>query len=130
MNNISSIDPQEWVTVASERRPNKPGLTPWFSGSEAPPMPGWYERHFTDSMTIGDSTMQWWDGKYWRSSPAAPPHWRQRFDYPAWRGMVSNLALMRFRRQFAEAIVGGAVRRRAPARATRVFFLNAAKREA
>lgn len=38
--------------------------------------------------------------------------------------------LMRFRRQCAEAIVGGAVWRRAPARATRVFFLNAAKREA
>jgi hypothetical protein len=84
----SPINPLEWVAVANERRPNKPGLTVWFSGNEAPPMSGWYERHFTDSMIIGDSTMQWWDGKYWRSSPNAQPHWRQRFDYPAWRGMV------------------------------------------
>ena len=95
MNERSPIDPIEWLKVANERRPIKPGLTPWFSGNEAPSRPGWYERHFTDS---GDGTSRfdcllkhWWDGKYWRSSPDAKPHWRQRFDYPAWRGMVSNV---------------------------------------
>lgn len=84
---VSSIDPRQWVAVANERRPQMPGLTPWFDGTTAPVRLGWYERHFTDSPNIGDSTMQYWSGKCWMSHPMEKPHWRQVGDYPAWRGL-------------------------------------------
>lgn len=54
---------------------------------ERPTEVGWYERHFTDSLIIGDSTMHWWDGQVWRNKPDGIVHWRQVGDYPAWRGL-------------------------------------------
>lgn len=80
------IDPKKWVEKANERRPKLPGTTEWFDGTTAPVHAGWYERHFTDSMSIGDATMQWWDGEFWRGRPSGAAHWRQVGDYPAWRG--------------------------------------------
>ena len=80
------ILPLEWLSMANERRPVRPDLSAWFSGTTHPKRQGWYERHFTDSEHLGDDTMHWWDGRCWRSSPNRSPHWLQVGDYPAWRG--------------------------------------------
>jgi len=87
------LDPIEWLETANHRRPKLPHTTQWFDGTTKPTREGWYERHFTDSWGIGDASMQFWDGVCWRSSPAAPPHWRQVGAYPAWRGSVRPLSL-------------------------------------
>jgi hypothetical protein len=84
----NALDPKPWVNVASTRRPKLPHTTEWFDGTTAPTRPGWYERHFTDSMVIGDATMQYWDGEFWRNRPHGTAHWRQVGDYPAWRGLA------------------------------------------
>lgn len=84
------ISPLEWLLTANKRRPRLPNTTRWFSGLIAPTRPGWYERHFVDSMVINDATMQWWDGAVWRAKPDSPPHWRQVGDYPCWRGLAEN----------------------------------------
>ena len=83
----AEIDPQEWVAIATTRRPAILGLTQWFPGTTHPKRVGWYERHFTDSEHLGDDTMHWWDGQTWRTSPERPPHWLQLGNYPAWRGV-------------------------------------------
>lgn len=82
----NALTPHVWVGVANERRPKLPHTTEWFDGTTHPSIIGWYERHFTDSMNIGDCTMQWWDGELWRPNPNWTEHWRQVGDYPAWRG--------------------------------------------
>lgn len=82
------IDPILWRDFASERCPKLPFTTEWFDGTTKPVRVGWYERHFTDSMYIGNFSMQYWDGKHWRSRPDSIPHWRQVGDYPAWRGIT------------------------------------------
>lgn len=82
------IDPILWRDFASERCPKLPFTTEWFDGTTHPVRVGFYERHFTDSMTIGTASFQYWDGKCWRSRPENPPHWRQVGDYPAWRGIT------------------------------------------
>lgn len=81
------IDPIKWLETANQRRPKLPNTTEWFDGTTAPVHAGWYERHFTDSPSIGDATMQWWDGMSWYARPCDVfPHWRQVGDYPCWRG--------------------------------------------
>jgi hypothetical protein len=82
------IDPIKWLEVANHRNPKLPFTTPWFDGTTKPVRVGFYERHFTDSRDIGDWTMQYWDGEFWRARPDRPPHWRQVGDYPAWRGLT------------------------------------------
>lgn len=84
------ISPAEWLDVANRRRPKLPHTTEWFDGTTAPTLPGWYERHFTDSPRIGHATMQWWDGEFWRAHPEWAMHWRQVGDYPAWRGLMEE----------------------------------------
>jgi hypothetical protein len=85
---LSPINPFAWVTVANERMPRLPFTTDWFDGMTKPVRVGWYERHFTDSMSIGILSMQYWDGECWRVRPDGQPHWRQVGDYPAWRGLT------------------------------------------
>lgn len=83
------INPKQWVVTANARRPKLPHTTDWFDGTTAPTRPGWYERHFTDSMIDdGAGSMQWWDGAHWYTAPSGLRHWRQVGDYPAWRGKL------------------------------------------
>jgi hypothetical protein len=84
------ISPLEWLLTANKRRPKLPHTTKWFSGLTSPALPGWYERHFIDSPSIGDATMQWWDGEFWRANPEWAMHWRQVGDYPCWRGLAED----------------------------------------
>ena len=85
---MSPLDPDEWLAIANFVRPKLPSTTKWFSGVTHPTRIGWYERHFTDSRSIGDGTMQYWTGKEWRARPDFIPHWRQVGDYPCWRGLA------------------------------------------
>lgn len=82
------LEPVTWREIAARSRPKLARTTEWFDGATAPVHPGWYERYFTDSANIGDATMQWWDGEFWRSRPNGAAHWRQVGDYPAWRGLA------------------------------------------
>jgi hypothetical protein len=80
-----------WVAVAELCRPKLPDTTEWYNGTTHPERIGWYERHFTDSVEIGDATMQWWDSALWRvGGPEGLPHWRQVGEYPAWRGLAHD----------------------------------------
>lgn len=87
------ITPKRWLVTANARRPKLPNTTDWYPGTARPARVGWYERHFTDSPLIGDATMQYWDGEFWRRSPTGAAHWRQVGDYPAWRGLKHPSAL-------------------------------------
>jgi hypothetical protein len=82
------IDPKEWVEIARERAPSPAFMTDWFDGTVAPVHIGWYERHFTDSMSIGEWSIQYWDGEVWKTTTGMS-HWRQVGDYPAWRGLTT-----------------------------------------
>ena len=84
------IDPIKWLEVASARCPKLPFTTEWLPGTVAPVRVGFYERHFTDSAFIGNASMQYWDGEYWRARPGSAAHWRQVGDYPAWRGITAE----------------------------------------
>lgn len=86
------IDPIEWLEVANRRAPKIGGVTDWIDGTQAPVRVGYYERHFTDSPTIGLVSMQYWDGEFWRTSTYGTAHWRQVGDYPCWRGLTKAQA--------------------------------------
>lgn len=87
-----SIDPIKWLAVANERAPKFGGVTGWIDGTQAPARVGYYERHFTDSPSIGFASMQYWDGEKWLTSTGMV-HWRQVGDYPCWRGLTEEQAI-------------------------------------
>jgi hypothetical protein len=86
----NALTPSVWVEVARSRLPQSMGLTDWYDGTTHPARPGIYERHFTDSMSIGMASMQYWDGRQWLIRGTDKPHWRQVGDYPAWRGLTEE----------------------------------------
>lgn len=88
------ICPIAWLEVANERAPKFGGVTDWIDGTQAPVRVGHYERHFTDSPTIGFASMQYWDGSQWLIRGMLKPHWRQVGDYPAWRGITEEQAAL------------------------------------
>lgn len=84
-----AIDPIWWVGQAEIRSPRPCFMTHWYDGTTHPARPGYYERHFTDSLTIsGTASIQYWDGEFWSAEQGWKPHWRQVGDYPAWRGLT------------------------------------------
>jgi hypothetical protein len=83
------IDPDRWELVIRKRAaPTPAGVTGWFNGKTSPDRKGWYDRMFTDGIF-----RQWWDGARWlaKGYDGTPciPHWRQKGDYPLWRGLES-----------------------------------------
>ena len=75
------INPDKWIEKIKDFH-RSPGTTEWQNGKTHPELPGWYERYFTDG-----TFFHWWNGKQWCVGKALAPHWRQVFDYPAWRGL-------------------------------------------
>lgn len=87
-----SICPIKWRDATAIRSPKVCFMTDWIDGTQAPVRVGYYERHFTDSPTIGFASMQYWDGSQWLIHGTQKPHWRQVGDYPAWRGITEEQA--------------------------------------